>query len=180
MDLWAYANIGNVESVAKDNGISVPRLRGLRLMGDETDPLILTKEEKKQEAVRIVEKFCQNGFGRFDWYEYSSYTRYLKDYYLIKDGGKKYKDINWSRIHGWKRKNVKFAIKKKLKRIQAQNDVWNKYLGREDILYVHARIGGGNWPTFYKEVVSNPRFLEKVDDAYDDTYCDLYFKIEEK
>ena len=36
MDLFAYAQIGDLEKIAKANGIEVPRLRGYRLMSDET------------------------------------------------------------------------------------------------------------------------------------------------
>jgi hypothetical protein len=58
-----------------------------------------------------------------------------------------------------------------------QWELWNKYAGKDDILYIHTRIGGGNWSYYGKEVVSKPWFLERVDDAYDDTYCDIYAKI---
>ena len=35
MDLWAYSNIGDLDELAKKNGIDCPRLRGYRLMKDE-------------------------------------------------------------------------------------------------------------------------------------------------
>ena len=35
MDIFAYAQIGDLEQLAESNGISVPRLRGYRLMRDE-------------------------------------------------------------------------------------------------------------------------------------------------
>jgi len=54
---------------------------------------------------------------------------------------------------------------------------FNKYCGRKDILYIHARIGGGNWPNYCAEVETQPWFVEKVDDAFDSTYCDIYAKI---
>jgi hypothetical protein len=56
--------------------------------------------------------------------------------------------------------------------------MFNKYIGRDDILYVHARIGSGNWPAYRDEVVNQPWFLEKIDDAFDPTYCDIYAKID--
>jgi hypothetical protein len=58
-----------------------------------------------------------------------------------------------------------------------QWELWNKYAGKDDILYIHARIGSENWSYYGKEVVGKPWFLEKVDDAYDSTYCDIYAKI---
>ena len=36
MDLGAYAQIEDLENIAKDNGIEVPRLRGYRLMKEES------------------------------------------------------------------------------------------------------------------------------------------------
>ena len=35
MDLGAYVQIGDLESLMKANGIDIPRLRGLRLMSEE-------------------------------------------------------------------------------------------------------------------------------------------------
>ena len=46
------------------------------------------------------------------------------------------------------------------------------------MLCIHARIGGGNW-SYYDgpELSKQPWFIEKVDDAFDSTYCDIYAKI---
>lgn len=90
---------------------------------------------------------------------------------------KEYTGVKWNKIHGRKRKVLKTFIHNEIKRQQRQSEVWNKYVGRNDVLYIHARIGGGNWLYYYKEVVDQPWFLEKVDDSYDSTYCDIYAKI---
>ncbi len=114
--------------------------------------------------------------------EFSSRTDYLINYYLIEgineDGRKVFVDIRWDRIHGKKRKVLKFAIKKQKKRIQQQFDIWNKYAGKDKVLYIHARIGGNNWECFGgDELIKQPWFLEKVDDHFDGTYCDIYASI---
>ena len=44
MDLGAYAQIEDLEKVMEDNGIDIPRLRGLRLMKDETPILKVERE----------------------------------------------------------------------------------------------------------------------------------------
>ena len=87
-------------------------------------------------------------------------------------------DLKWDKIHGKRRKNVKFNLKKELKAAKKQYDTWNKYVGRKDILYIHARIGGDNW-IYYEgyKLEKEPWFLEKVDDYYDNTYCDIYARI---
>ena len=114
--------------------------------------------------------------------ELSDYTDYLKAYFLVKakdnEGYLEYKDVRWDRIHGWKRKILKTYIHNEYRRQYKQWEVWNKYVGRDDILYIHARIGGGNWPYYYDKVVDQPWFIEKVDDSFDSTYCDIYAKIE--
>lgn len=45
MDLGAYMNIGELDKIAKNNGIEIPRIRGYRLMENE-EPL--SKEEIKE------------------------------------------------------------------------------------------------------------------------------------
>ena len=61
-------------------------------------------------------------------------------------------------------------------KVIAQFEMFNKYVGRED---VHSRIGGDNW-NYYggPELEKQPWFLEKIDDYYDNTYCDIYAKID--
>lgn len=56
-----------------------------------------------------------------------------------------------------------------------QYDIYDSYCGCLDVLYVHARIGGGNWEYFKDDITGE--LLTRVDDELDSTYCDLYFKI---
>ena len=176
MDLGAYAKINDLSKIAEENGIDVPRLRGYRLMSEEKP---LTEEEIKEEVTRtahwIYEQMCQ-GIPRFSphprWYEYSRRTKAIMKKYLDENG-----NLRWNLIHGKKRKNVKFILKKWEKAIRKQYTVWNKYAGRADVLYIHARIGGGNWNSYRAEVENEPWFLEKVDDYFDSTYCDIYATI---
>lgn len=176
MDLGAYARINDLSKVAEENGIDVPRLRGYRLMSGE-EPL--TEEEIREEeaeASNYVFERMFEGVPRF-----SIHPLYFISGREIKAKMKKYFDENgdlkWNLIHGKKRKNVKYVVKKVKAKIRKQYAVWNKYAGRSDILYIHARIGGGNWESHRNEVENQPWFLEKVDDYYDSTYCDIYAKI---
>lgn len=188
MDLFAYIQINDLGKIAKDNGIIIPRLRGYRLMKDE-EPV--SQEEinkiKKSCEIEIVEELCSS---RPFWnpnahcHEFSSYTDYLREFYLVKDkdedGRKIYTDIRWNRIHGKKRKLLKFAIKKKKRAIQKQFDIWNKYVG-QNVLYIHSRMGGGNWRNLSVadkiKLTNAPWFLDRVDDWWDNTYCDFYASI---
>ena len=182
MDLGAYAQIDSLEKIMKDNGIEVPRLRGLRLMKDEK----LISKESMDKMVKYCEIMCVEDLCTSEpfwnpngWCStYDKHTRQLRDYYLFKNNDGEYIGIRWDRIHGWKRKVLKFEIKKYKRKIQQQYDMWNKYAGRNDVLYIHARIGGNNWNYFDGEKLRKKLwFLDKVDDSSDSTYCDIYAKI---
>lgn len=185
MDLGAYANIEDLEALAKANGIDIPRLRGYRLMKDE-EPL--SKEELDEmmdyAAVRACKDLCQAApFWNPNSHSHisSSWADYLCNYYLVKNDEGKYCGVRWDRIHGWKRRILKFEIKKERRAIKAQYDLWNKYAGQENVLYIHSRIGGNNWKWWPIEcrnkLMSQPWFLDRVDDFWDSTYCDFYARI---
>ena len=191
MDLGAYAQIDDLDEIAKKNGIVVPRLRGYRLMKDE-EPV--SNDDFMKSIKRIVFRDALTSCPPFDpdcgGYEYSQRTdNRLKKYGIFEEYDPessfgKYSafdliDIKWNLIHGKARKRIKFALKKRIKACKKQYDVWNKYCGRDDILYIHARIGGNNWNWYegYK-LEKEPWFLEKVDDYYDCTYCDIYARIQ--
>lgn len=182
MDLGAYVQIGELEEVAKTNNIEIPRVRGYRLMKYEVP---VEQEEidnmKRDAEIYIVERLCSAKpfwSSNPDYVRWDPYSDFLRNYYLIKSDSK-YKDIRWDRIHGWKRRALKFEIKKKFRAIQKQYDTFNKYAGCEDVLYIHSRMGGNNWKAYDKtrELMSHPWFIERVDDYWDSTYCDFYARI---
>lgn len=180
MDLGAYAQIGNLNALMARNGISVPRLRGLRLMSQEK--LVSPDDIAKiahDHAMCECESLCESGFRlNACCYEMSERTRRLRRKYLIYNE-EHYTpvDVRWDRIHGKKRKAFKFAIKNATLRTYTQYTLFNRYCGCPDILYIHARIGGGNWSYYGKEVKDQPWFICKVDDAFDSTYCDIYARL---
>lgn len=78
-------------------------------------------------------------------------------------------------LHGKRRKKYKLL----LKRVKRQINVFNKYVGK-NVLCVHARLGGENWACCGgSELEKHPLYLERVDDYFDSTYCDIYFKLKE-
>ena len=181
MDLGAYVQIDTLESIMHENNISVPRLRGLRLMKNEQP---CSWEDIRESGFNLglfgCEQLCENGF-RLNACAciLSSGTDKLKRKYLVYDNDHMPVDIRWENIHGKKRKLFKYVMKQALRRKQHQLEIYNKYCGRPDILYIHARIGGGNWPYYHSEVDHQPWFIEKIDDAFDSTYCDIYARIQE-
>lgn len=183
MDLYAYTQIEDLATIAAKNNISVPRLRGYRLMKNETP--VSEKEIEKMildAAIYICEHFCRNGWHLDSWwYAYGEHAERQIKKHLIKDTEGNYVGIRWDNIHGKKRKNLKFEIKRRTKAIKAQYETWNKYVGRADVMYIHARIGGNNWNCFKGyELTKEPWFLEKVDDNFDSTYCDIYAVIKDE
>lgn len=185
MDLGAYSQIADLEVIAKENNIVVPRLRGYRLMKDE-EPVSAERINQIMEYmdIEVCADLCRSFpfWKNSNSHEYSYRTDCLCDYYLIvsvdEDGHERYTGIRWDRIHGWKRKVLKFEIKKQRRAIQKQFDMWNKYAGKDNVLYIHSRIGGGNWNEYGgNELMKEPWFLGKVDDYFDNTYCDIYATI---
>lgn len=185
MDLGAYAQIGDLEQLAIDNGIDIPRLRGYRLMKDEEK---ISQDEinrmKKNCEIEVVKRLCASRpfwSSHPDYHIYSTRTDYIQNYFLVKKH-EEYVDIRWDRIHGWKRRVLKFEIKKQKRKLQQQYDIWNKYAGKDDVLYIHSRMGGANWKYYddKNELMNQPWFLDRVDDFWDSTYCDFYAKIQAK
>lgn len=181
MDLYAYTQIEDLEEILKKQNIDVPRLRGLRLMKEEKP---ISKERIEEiingEALDIVERIVEQGC----LYRWRSDKRDTRNDILIRkevdyDGRTKREVVGcrWNKIHGKKRKQIKFEIKKMKKRVYKAFELWNKYVG-EDVLYVHSRCGWLNWNYCRAfELEKHPDFLDKCDDYWDYSYCDIYFKI---
>lgn len=190
MDLGAYVQIEDLQKIADDNGIDIPRLRGYRLMKLE-EPLSAEEinDMMKDAEIDVLEDLCCSvpfWNAKSNCRSYSYRTDRICESYLVKNQNRndsdfrRYTGIRWDRIHGKKRKVLKFEIKKQKQRIRNQYDMWNKYAGKEHVLYVHSRIGGRNWDFFGgNELVKQPWFLDRVDDSFDRSYCDIYALIKE-
>lgn len=187
MDLYAYMNIDSLQHVASENGIDVPRLRGYRMMNEE-NRVLMSKEDYAEFEAIYAKQYISSNISRKDRRRVRaaglSVDECVENEYIImnpkyseSDDEPKYLGVRWDKIHGKLRKRLKLYIKTHVKRWETQIQTFNKYCGRDDVLYIHARIGGYNWPNYYKSVVYEPWFIEKVDDCYDDTYCDIYARI---
>lgn len=110
-----------------------------------------------------------NSNTRCHWY---NNRRMIKEKRLYKEG----LGINWDLIHGKHRKDLKFMIKKRMRNEQKVWELREKYSGLPGYRMAYARIGGGNWDTYRYEVETEPWFVEKVDDAFDNTYCYIIIK----
>lgn len=168
MDMTAYMKIGDLDEVARANGIEVPRLRGYRLMSLES-PWSEKDIEKEVEnelehafrsladsAIRMAEAAFEYDIRRFEAEE-----SWLSPYERLCRGFEE--------------------------RFKAQAEMWNKYAGKSDVLYIHSRMGGSelyHWDEEARECVTDydlkdqPWFLDYVHDAYDSTYIDIYARID--
>ena len=184
MDLEAFARIEELEHYLEENGIEIPRLRGLALCSEQTP---YTDEDIARESISIESEaykdtvqadWCFRG-----WFVFSDRTEYNIKKYGIKIKREDYPNNtvwkpNWNKIHGKKRKTLKLYLKHKKKAFMKFVEVWNKYSGMQNVLRIHARIGSNNW-TYYNchWIEQQDRFLERVDDYFDSTYCDIYIRI---
>lgn len=136
----------------------------------------LAENNAKWCAERIFRKVKT---GKYEVIEYSKRTERKVRKYIDKSKSG-YESIRWERIHGKNRKKVKKAIRECKKRFRKQYALWNKYVGRDDVLYIHARLGSTSWsdPVDREAPKKQPWFLRMVDDAYDSSYCDIYARIE--
>ena len=182
MDLGAYAQIGNLEYLIKANEIDeIPRIRGMRLMRDEkpltseeyADAINNARIDAYKHSIEAEPIFTINP----PWYSYSELTKQkYKKYLLYKDGN--IVGFRWDRVHGKHRKAVKYEVKFAVRETKRQWDMWNKFTGRNDVLYIHARLGRTNWSGICGESFSSkPWFLGYANDAWDSSYCDIYAKI---
>lgn len=188
MDLYAYMQIETLEAIAKANRIEIPRLRGYRLMSEEV-PLspkgyALLFHDCAMEAIDMLCTSAPFWDPNSDCSIFNYRSDHARSYYIQygrdEDGNRMPVAIRWDRIHGKKRRILKYEIKKNRKRASAQYSLWDKYAGQENILYIHSRMGGNNWAGYAdKEVLmAQPWFLDRIDDWWDGTYCDFYARID--
>lgn len=180
MDLGAYAKIKDLGKVMIDNGIEIPRLRGLRLMSEENP---LSEEEIKDQIdfIGLLEckHLCQSDFHlNSNGFDLSTRTERITKKYIIYDKDENRIGVNWKNLHGRKRKLFRYCLKSAKKRVLRTYITFNRYCGQKNVLYIHARIGGKNWIYFDgPKIAKQSWFIEKVDDAYDSTYCDIYARL---
>jgi len=181
MDLGAYAQIDDLKKIMEENNISVPRLRGLRLMKYENPIEDIDKVIKDQWLWMCENSCCSDFIYNPSWSEYSQRTEKIRKRYMIYDKDHNLIDVNWKAIHGKKRKLFKYNLKLSKRQVIPALTTYNKYCGQDNVLYIHARIGGLNWvPYGGPELAKQPWFIKKVDDYFDNTYCDIYARIKQR
>ena len=175
MDLGAYSQIDKLSNLLTKNKIEITRLRGLRLMKEEkpiSDEELeeVIKEQKKEYLINWLKQHS-------DWCWDSRKAKNIHPAF-IRGKNNEIVDYDFSKVHGEDRKHIKFHWKKIEKEYAAQYEMFNRYAGK-NVLYVHARQGGGN--RFYYPIdTKHPMYLDDIDDAFDSTYCDIYYDLDKE
>ncbi len=182
MDLYAYSNIEDNEYILEKNNIEIPRLRGIRFMKNETK---VSQEDIEKEVNKAKLENAIQWLKQKDWDIWSSSKENYKHpsfiYKLVPDEfeegeyTKSIVDIDWSKVNRKNRNIIKLKNREDEKRIRTNFEMFNSYVGK-DVLYVHARQGGGN-RLYYPIDTTHPMYLSDCDDYYDSTYCDIYYDL---
>ena len=114
MNIYAYGNLERLTEVAQKNNIVVPRLRGYCLMSEESYFNCKEQINSLIDVKSIVTDLCTSEpfwTADADLHSYSLKTDKLRRKYI----GQNYDDfseqtINWDKIHGKKRRVLKFEI----------------------------------------------------------------------
>lgn len=158
MDLGAYIQIESLERIAEANGIEVERVRGYRLMGESE----AYSDEEIAKSIKNMEGsyWWINSNTNEDWFDHPE-----EEY---QDG---YRPARWNKMT--------IGIFKELSMLRArhkrQRTLWNRYVGKDDVLYIHSRCGEG-----WRKYKDKEWFIDGCLDAFDPTYCDIYARIEVK
>lgn len=173
MDLGAFAQIEDLEKILQVNSISIMRLRGLRLMKNEES----ISQEKIDEIVN--QSRLENAIGyltRYIWKSDKKHPAFIYGKVTDEYGTRKeIVAIDYSKLRRKDRNAIKLRNRKDDKRIITNLNMFNSYCGK-DVLYVHARQGGGNrgWCPID---TTHPMYLSDCDDYWDSTYCDIYYDL---
>ena len=174
MDLYAYSQIDKYQKILEDNKIEIMRLRGIRLMKDEE---LVTEDNIKEclenDNLCILVNWLQQHSDDFWSSEHADDDH---EAFIWDEKHENVIDYDFKKVHGADRKAIKYRWAKNEKAVRKQFELFNKYVG-QNVLYVHARQGGGNrkWCPIDTK---HPMYLADVDDAFDATYCDIYYDLD--
>ena len=182
MDLGAYVQIADLDTLAKANGIEVNRLRGYRLMKDE-EPVDIA-EICKDKEVEFCEELCRMKWDpNSPWSSWGpdtdAYCRtYINNYDKRSEDGVEC-SVNWDAMLPEEQEILHSYIEKRLEQYRTQWELWNSFCGKANVLYIHARQGTSNWSeTTFHNYEKEPWYLGGCNDAYDSSYCDMYAKVQ--
>lgn len=191
MDLGAYGlmldNDTVIEKVLSKYHIEIPRVRGYRYMKYES---LVTEEDIKdiienaklnvlEDLISIYPRWSPLDSGCFYRFDPETDKLVPKYFTIDKDTGE-VSGIKWDEIHGKKRKRLKLEIRKTRKRIINNLSMFNKYVGRDDIIYIHARLNSFTWSEYAEKnnIYAKSWYVDSEQDWFDSSYIDIYLKVD--
>lgn len=195
MDPYAFGQIDGLGRLAEANGITVPCLRGYRLMERERT---FSEEELAKGLEEIVGTYWWMDCRECDpeWSDHSeemyragyrppSIPKGCGQYVWMSDDPEDIRARTVVTSHFQRIGMLKARFKR-------QYMLWNRYAGQKGVLYIHSRMGGcgitdcdyhdGQGGVMFPEgwdVRDQPWFLDVCADAFDPTYCDIYARVKE-
>ena len=164
--------------MVKSNGIEIPRVRGYRLMKDE-DPI--SEEEIIEQVNSIYVSEVENVIGEvreFGMVMYRGLDDEEKEQYFVLDSDGWPVKVKLESFHGKQKRRVKTLYYLVNKVVRRQWEMWNRYAGQKDVLYIHAKQGRINWSnTTWKDFQKKDWFIAAIDDSFDSCYCDIYARL---
>ena len=181
MDIYGYSQIEDLKELLDINNIEIARLRGIRLMREQSAvPLNdINEAVEKMKLYNAVQWLRQRAWDYWcSWRSERKHPAFIyKKVYDVHDMKcvKKIVSIDYRKMNRKDRNAIKLKSKADEKRIRTNFEMFNSYVGK-DVLYVHARQGGGN-RLYYPIDTKHPMYLSDCDDFYDSTYCDIYYDL---
>lgn len=181
---YKYFNMDKLDSLLTSINITISRIRDFNFMA-------FSKGFTPEEVTDTIHDFEMYNIAalidnRQRWKDFRlqptlsdsmTYNKRRRYFQYNKDGEEI--GVKWKNIHGRHRKTAKFWCKKSEHQIVDTMNTFNKYVGKNDVLRINARLGGINWRCFGGiDIEKHPAFIEKVDSCYEETYCDIYIKID--
>lgn len=182
MDLYAYSQIEVLGEILTANNIEISRLRGIRLMKNEEkvsqeEIEKLVNEQNLYDAITWLQQKCWDCWdsSRADKRRKCFVYKIVPSEYREGEFEEKIVAIKWDKVRRKDRNRIKLESRIDEKRIRTNFEMFNSYCGK-DVLYVHARQGGGN--RLYCPIdTKHHLYLSDCDDAFDPTYCDIYYDL---
>lgn len=172
--------IRTVFDIFETTGVAVPGIRSICVMKEE-EKISLSEIDRvmKREEVFIIDDLLSS-YPRWTIHPYYTRPKNKEKYvhkYIHSSEEEAY--VRWDRIHGKHRKIAKFECKKEKKRAKEAAGVFNKYVGKDDVICVYVfpqnRSDKEEW---IKQIKSELSFLEINTDYDDPCIYNVYLKVD--
>lgn len=179
MKTYKYCKSGNYAEVLKEHKIEIHRISEIYFMGDG---IKVPEDDVKQagleiDVTAIENACCYDGSGyMYDYITRRMCRKHIKNYSTTTSHSEQ--KPMWETVHGWLRRKAKFEKKKLAKSFKTEVNMFNQYVGRDDVLCVKAKLGSWNWSgRVHSDYKDKDWYLGSCDDWWDKAYCTIYVRV---